>query len=148
MRSVLFHVAFCFVGVILTHSHALSRFQEVATYVLLVDLLWGMGTHGTSNRKSDGHTLRRLSRGALQVPSLPGTPFWGSMVDSSPAIFSRGHFHFHSFQGSFFAENPQNPRANSWCFETMIENNGESTPRIVWPSRLAPPAKRNKVSSG
>ena len=45
---------------------------------------------------------------------------------------SRGHFHFHSFQGSFFPENCQNRRGNSWFLKrTMVERNGDSTPRLV-----------------
>ena len=46
---------------------------------------------------------------------------------------SRGHFHFHSFQGSFFPENLQKPRENAWFLE---KNDGlnrmeeESTARV------------------
>ena len=40
---------------------------------------------------------------------------------------SRGTFHFHSFQGSFFSGN-QKPRGNSRLLKrTMVEQNGEST---------------------
>ena len=45
---------------------------------------------------------------------------------------SRGTFHFHSFRGSFFSGNHQNPRNNKFLKRTMVEKNGESTPGIVF----------------
>ena len=45
---------------------------------------------------------------------------------------SRGTFHFHSFQGSFFLENVQNSRQNCWFSKrAMVVKNGESSPRSM-----------------
>ena len=53
---------------------------------------------------------------------------WGG--GGSAFHFSRGVFHFHSFQGSFVSGNHQKPRRNSrFLKRTMVETNGESTPR-------------------
>ena len=42
---------------------------------------------------------------------------------------SRGTFHVHSFQASFFLQNHPKPWENSWFWKrTMVEKNGESTP--------------------
>ena len=41
-------------------------------------------------------------------------------------------FHVHSFQESVFLGHHQRPRENGWLLKiTMVENNGESTPRTM-----------------
>ena len=66
--------------------------------------------------------LRELRRGAarhgaeeLGVAEVGARQGPGDASAKPPN--SRGHSHFHSFQGSFFPENYQNPRGNSWLFE-------------------------------
>ena len=48
---------------------------------------------------------------------------------TQPRRVSRATFHFHSFQGSFFSGNHQEGKPLV-LKRTMVEKNGESTPRV------------------
>ena len=73
---------------------------------------------------------------------------WGSacfMASYELRVMFQGYLS-HFFQGSFFSGNHPNPRGNGWFLKrTMVEKNGESTPRHAGPVLLGGPQPSPEV---
>ena len=86
----------------------------------------------TAHKRLVGKTASSLAESVRKVKEAAGCRSRGVRRPFGGCPVSRGTFQFHSFQGSFFSGNHQKPRGNSWFLKrTMVEKNGESTPRLL-----------------
>ena len=106
--------------------------------VLAVHLALLPGGHGGASgdiletrRRTKQRATRRAPLGTCQVR---GPPLKKKHEKNNSNL--QGYL-LHSFQGSFFLENLRKPTENGWFLKrTMVEKNGESTPRKPSPQRV------------